>query len=290
MTQVSTGSEPEPKPLVTVIIPTFNRARFLERSVRSVLDQSYRNIECLVLDGGSKDGSVEILARLAAEDSRLKYISEPDKGEVFATNRGLDMAKGEIVAFQASDDRYMPEAVATSVQFLLDHPTCIGVSGDSLFVDEHGNDLGRGMITYRGRMAKSTLKKVLILRFAMSPLNHQAFFGWRERLLKHGKFNPEFSLTTDLEFYLRLLAAGEEIGCIPRVQIQSTQHPEMGGQKHFAKAQAQRMHIYKIHGLTSVDQFLRISVGRIASYFANPYRTPLFSGLNREIKQWLSRS
>lgn len=276
-------------PLVTIIIPTFKRAAFLERSVRSVLDQSYQNIECLVLDGGSKDGSVEILERLAAEDPRLKFISEPDKGEVFATNRGLDMARGEIVGFQASDDFYMPDAVSTSVQFLLDHPRHIGVSGDSLFVDEHGKELGRGMITYRGRMTKDTIKKVLVLRFCMSPLNHQAFFGWKERLLKHGKFNPEFSVATDLEYYLRLLAEGEEIGCVPRVQIKSTQHPNMGGQKFYNKAKAQRLKIYETHGLTWHYQFLRITWGRIASYLANPYRSPFFSGLRREIKQYISR-
>jgi glycosyltransferase involved in cell wall biosynthesis len=282
------GNAIRKEPLVSIIVPTFNRARFLERSILSILDQGYRNIECLVLDGGSNDGSVEILERLAAADPRLKYLSEKDGGEVFATNRGIDMARGEIIAFQASDDVYTPDAIATSVEFLLKNPEYIGVSGDSLYVDENGNSLNRGMITYRGRMAKDTLKRVLILRFCMSPLNHQAFFGWRERIFKYGKFNPDFSMTTDLEFYLRLLACGEQIGCIPRVQIKSTQHRDMGGIQHRNKATEQRHELYKRHGLKWYHNFLRVVVGRWTSYFANPYRTRFLLGITREIKQWLA--
>src|SRR5262245_24105943 len=120
-----TGSSPASdggRPLVSIIIPTYNRAGFLEKSVRSVLNQTYRNLECIVVDGASKDDSVAVLQKLAAEDSRLRFISEPDKGEIYAVGKGMDLATGEIMGWQASDDYYLPDAVQTSVDFLLGHP------------------------------------------------------------------------------------------------------------------------------------------------------------------------
>ena len=127
------------QPLVSVIVPTFNRARYLERCVRSILGQTYPKIECLVMDAASKDGSVDILQRLAAEDPRLKFISEPDKGEVDATNKGMSLVTGDLMGVQASDDFYVPDAVAKAVEFLLAHPEFVGVAGMLLYVDDQGS-------------------------------------------------------------------------------------------------------------------------------------------------------
>jgi glycosyltransferase involved in cell wall biosynthesis len=276
-------------PLVSVIIATFNRGPFLERCVRSVLDQTYRNVECLVIDGASKDNSVDVLNRLSAKDSRVRFISEPDQGEVFAVNKGLDMARGEIVGFQASDDYYLPEAIQASVGFLLAHPECIGVAADAQYIDEHGRDLGRGVITYRGPMTQSTIKQLIVRRYKMCPVCHGSFFGWRERLLKHGKLNPAFSVTPDWEYYLRLLSQGEQIGSLPRVHYKYTAHSDMGAVKYWAKVEAQRKELYRIHGITLWDRFLRSTIGRFLSYISNPYRTPFFEGLVREVQLWMSQ-
>ena len=92
-TQRNPNVKPE-QPSVSIIVPTFNRARYLERCVRSILDQTYPKIECLVMDAASTDGSVDILRRLAGEDPRLKFISEPDKGEADATNKGMEPGHG----------------------------------------------------------------------------------------------------------------------------------------------------------------------------------------------------
>jgi len=172
-------------------VPTFNRGPYLERCLRSILDQTYRRLECLVIDGGSTDGSVALLERLAAADSRLRFISEPDQGEVDATNKGLDLARGDIIGIQASDDYYVADAVEKSVEFLLAHPEHIGVGADELFVDPSGKSLGRGAITYRGRLSPERIKRILVLRYLVSPVIHGTFFGWRQRLARHGKINPE---------------------------------------------------------------------------------------------------
>ena len=277
------------KPLVSIIVPTFNRGRFLERCIRSILGQTYKEIECIVVDGASKDNSLTILHRLAAEDPRLGFVSEPDDGEVCAVNKGLDMANGDIFGQQASDDVYVPDAVEKAVEFLLAHPEYIGVGGDGSYVDGQGAELGRGVITYRGLMAKDKIRRILMLRYKSCLVCHGSFFGWRSRLLVHGKLDPAFSVTPDWEFYLRLLAAGERIGCLPRIQYKHTIHPDAGASKYWAKVEAERLQFHRRHGMKWHHELLRCTVGRLASYFANPYRTPLIPGLKREVAETIAR-
>ena len=241
------------------------------------------------MDGASRDHSIEILERLAREDPRLRFVSEPDHGEVEAANKGLDLARGDIVGIQGSDDYYVPDAVQTAVDFLQRHPHFIGVAGDAAFVDPQGRSLGRGMITYRGRMTRHTLRRLLILRYKMSFLNHGTFFAWRLRLLEHGRLDPEFSVTPDLDFYSRLLAAGEEIGCLPRVQAHYTIHPDMGAVQYWPKVDAQLRRIHDRYGLRWHHHLLRVTIGRLVSYLANPMRTPLLPGLARESREWWRR-
>jgi glycosyltransferase involved in cell wall biosynthesis len=285
MTEILTALDVKSGPLVSIIVPTFNRAHFLERCIRSILDQTYRNLDCLVMDGGSTDGSVAILERMAAADPRLKYVSEKDHGEVYAVNRGLDLIRGEMYGIQASDDYYVSDAVEAAVHFLQQHPEYAGVGGDALFVDENQKSLDRGMITYRGRMSREFIRRILILRYQMSPLPHGSFFGWKERVTKHGKFNPAFSVISDLEFYLRLLAEGERIGCLPRVQLFYTLHQDMGAVKYRQKVLQQLRAIYQKYEMRGYHQFLRMTLGRLASYFSNPYRTPLVRGLISEYRR-----
>jgi glycosyltransferase involved in cell wall biosynthesis len=274
------------RPLVTVILATLNRRPFLERSLKHLLAQDYANLECLVMDGCSKDGTVEMLEKLVKENPRLRYISEPDKGEVDAVNKGLKIARGKIIGFHASDEYYTPGAVSAAVDFLLAHPEYAGVSGDALFIDEHGREMERGMITYRGRMARDTIRRLIIMRCETSPLVHGCFFGWADRVLKTGPLNPDFSVIPDFEFYLRLLESGERIGCLPRVQIYYTVHSDMGAEKFWRKVQAQRKALLARHRWTAWHEFLRRTIGRAASYFSNPYRSRFLPGLMRELRQW----
>ncbi|HXP62519.1 MAG TPA: glycosyltransferase [Dongiaceae bacterium] len=281
------GKEP---PLVSIIVPTFNRGPYLERCLRSILDQTYRRLECLVMDGGSKDESVAVLERLAAADSRLRFLSEPDRGEVYATNKGLDLIQGDIIGIQASDDYYAPDAVQTSVQFLLAHPEFIGVGGDVVYVDASGKSLGRGAITYRGRLSPERLKRILVLRYFVCPVIHGTFFGWRHRLARHGKFDPDCSVCPDVEFYLRVLAGGDSIGCLPRVQTFYTVHPDMGAVKHYHKVRQELNRLYARHGLRWYHHCLRLTLGRALSYFGNPMRSPFLPGVARELREfWTMR-
>lgn len=128
-------------PRVSIITPSFNQAPFLEATILSVLEQDYPDLEYIIIDGASTDGSVEILRRY---EDRLKYwCSEADAGQTAAINKGFSRATGEVYAWLNSDDVYRPGAVAEAVGFLHDHPEIGMVYGDADYIDEDGAPIGR---------------------------------------------------------------------------------------------------------------------------------------------------
>lgn len=128
-------------PLVSIVTPSYQHARYLAATMDSVLNQTYPNIEYIVIDGGSTDGSQEIIQ---ARAGRLAYwVSEPDKGQTEAINKGFARATGQIMAWLNSDDTYEPDAVAQAVAYLTDHPEVGLVYGDANFIDEHSRVIGR---------------------------------------------------------------------------------------------------------------------------------------------------
>jgi glycosyltransferase involved in cell wall biosynthesis len=126
---------------VSIVTPSYNQAQFLEETLRSVLEQDHPDIEYIVVDGGSTDGSLEIIQKYA---SRLAWwVSEPDRGQTDALNKGFAQASGEIFAWLNSDDTYQPGAVAEAAAYLQAHPEAGMVYGDANLIDEHGSVLGR---------------------------------------------------------------------------------------------------------------------------------------------------
>jgi len=129
------------QPLVSIVTPSFNQSPYLEETIRSVLGQTYERIEYILIDGGSTDGSQEIIRQYA---DRLAYwVSEKDKGQTDALNKGFKVAHGDIFAWLNSDDLYYPHAVEEAVAYLMDHPQVGVVYGDLDFVDENSQVIGQ---------------------------------------------------------------------------------------------------------------------------------------------------
>jgi glycosyltransferase involved in cell wall biosynthesis len=126
---------------VTIVTPSYNQADFLEDCLRSVLSQDYPPIEYLVVDGGSTDGSLEIIRRYA--DRLAWWVSEPDQGQAEAIAKGFDHARGEIIAWLNSDDILLPGAVTSALRVFQDHPEAGLVYGNAITIDARGRPLNR---------------------------------------------------------------------------------------------------------------------------------------------------
>jgi glycosyltransferase involved in cell wall biosynthesis len=127
-------------PLVTVVTPSYNQGRFIAATIESVLGQDYPNLEYIIIDGASTDETAAVVARYA---DRLAFVSEPDRGQSEAINKGLRRARGEIVAWLNSDDLFLPGAVRAAVSALREHPDAGAVYGEGFQIDEQGAVISR---------------------------------------------------------------------------------------------------------------------------------------------------
>jgi glycosyltransferase involved in cell wall biosynthesis len=128
-------------PKISIVTPSYNQAKFLEEAIRSVLLQGYPNLEYIIMDGGSTDGSKEIIQKYR---SLLSYVRiGPDGGQAAAIAEGFNHASGDILAWLNSDDRYLPGALFRVAQFFTTHPDVVFISGDVNFINVQGQILER---------------------------------------------------------------------------------------------------------------------------------------------------
>lgn len=178
-------------PLVSIVTPCLNMARYLEEAIQSVLTQDYPRIEYIVMDGGSTDGSLDLLRRY---EGRLIWESGPDRGQCDAINRGFLRSRGNIFAFLCADDAYLPGAVGTAVRHMLAHPDYGGVYGQAWLVDEAGNRV----CPYPTRPFDA--ERLRWECFICQP----AAFLWRHAFAEAGMLDPALDYGLDYDLWVRV--------------------------------------------------------------------------------------
>jgi glycosyltransferase involved in cell wall biosynthesis len=178
-------------PKVSIVTPSYNQGLFLEETIRSVLLQGYPSLEYIVIDGGSTDGSVEIIRKY--EKWLAHWVSEPDRGQSHAINKGFTKATGEIVAWLNSDDVYERRALQQAAQFLVDHQVDM-VYADSHIIDENGRRTGT--------TDSPTFHLADLLMDSFVP--QQAAFFQRQVTDVVGLLNESFNYAMDYDLWLRI--------------------------------------------------------------------------------------
>jgi glycosyltransferase involved in cell wall biosynthesis len=182
-------------PLVSIVTPSYNHNSFIEATIHSVLGQGYPNLEYIIVDGGSTDGTVDIIKKYA--DRIAWWVSEPDKGQTDAINKGFACAKGEIFAWLNSDDTYEPGAVQEAVALLCAQPDIGLIYGNANYIDENGAKIGlfpAAQTDYRR------------LRRGYVHIPQQAAFFRADLWRKIGPLDPSFYFAMDYDLWVRIAA------------------------------------------------------------------------------------
>lgn len=192
---------------ISVVTPCYNSAQTIRETIESVLKQDYAHFEHIVMDGGSTDGTLEILKRYP----HLQVESGKDEGHYHAMNKGIERASGEVVAILNADDYYLPGAFQKVARAIEDHPDWDGAFGDVVFVDGEGRE-----IYHR----KEALFDYDTLRFAFGYIAHPALFIRKSIYEKLGAYRHKaFKNLCDYDFVLRMGKAGCRIGLIPEFLV-----------------------------------------------------------------------
>ncbi|MEN9563012.1 MAG: hypothetical protein RIR73_1256 [Chloroflexota bacterium] len=186
--------KPVALPLVTIVTPSFNQASYLEATIKSILGQTYPHIEYIIMDGGSTDGSVDIIKKYA--EKLGDWESVKDKGQTDAINKGFNRAKGDILAWLNSDDIYAsPHTVADAVNYLVAHPETALVYADCDFINEAGDVIGK-FASRQTDYAK--------LRGGYVHIPQQTMFFRAKYWQQLGPLDPSFYFAMDYDLWVRI--------------------------------------------------------------------------------------
>ena len=278
-------------PLVSIVTPSYNMGRFLEETIQSVLSQDYPSVEYIVMDGGSTDGTLEILERYRG---RLEFHSAPDRGTADAINKGFERSHGSVFAYLNADDTYLPGAIAAAVDALYSHPEAGAVYGEAYWVDE----ASRVLQPYPSRDYNASLLEQEC--FICQP----AAFVRREAFELAGRMDAGLQYAYDYDLWIRLsrLYPMRKIEAVLATSRMHRQNKTVGQRRevlaetlrllksHYGYAPFQPVYAYSCYLVDRRDQFFEPARPSAFKYFVS-----LFVGLRynmarpfRFIREWAS--
>lgn len=185
-------------PKISIVTPSFNQGQFLEETILSVLNQNYPTLEYIIIDGGSTDNSTEIIRRY--EDRIAYWVSEPDRGQTDAINKGLKRATGEIMTYMNSDDVYLPGAFHAVGRYFAEQRSCRWLCGTSLTFGLLDESPGFMDVPPTENIAS----RLLVNTFLPTP----SMFWRRDAFEEFGLFLEDMHYCFDLEHWMRMLVGG----------------------------------------------------------------------------------
>ena len=185
-------------PRITIITPSYNQGEYIEQTISSVLDQDYPDLEYIVMDGGSTD---QTLALLRKYEPKLIWVSEADRGQSHAINKGMQRATGEVIGYLNSDDQLMPGALLKVGRYFQDHPQAFWVTGKCRTVNDAEKDIRKPITLYKNFWLSTRSSAPLsVLNYVYQP----ATFWRREAMEKVGYFDESRYYAMDYDYWLRL--------------------------------------------------------------------------------------
>lgn len=232
-------------PKVSVITPSLNQGEFIERTILSVLNQDYPNIEYIVMDGGSTDNTIETLKDY---EDRLIWKSEPDNGQSHAINKGFRMATGEILAWLNSDDTYKPNTIRTAVRYLVKHPQVDMVYGNGHLIDEEDHLIGE--------FKSSPMDLRACLYHGRINIFQASVFFRKSVFEKIGLLDEKLHITMDIDYWIRIAQQGLSMKHIDCPLANLRWHPSAKTYQILGQHRKYHLLLLKKHGVCPFLFFL----------------------------------
>lgn len=200
-------------PKISIITPSFNQGHYLEETILSILGQHYEPLELIIIDGGSTDSSLDVIRKY--QDHISYWISEPDRGQAHALNKGLARATGDIVAYLNSDDLYRPGTFSAVVEYFSNQPECDWLCGDTVMFGEGLED----------QLITAEVPKSAAHALSWAYTAPQPGMFWKRDLLRDG-FSEKWRYCFDHELYVRLLLEGHRCEHVKSTFAAYRLHPD----------------------------------------------------------------
>lgn len=195
---------------ISIITVCLNSAKTIEYTIKSVLNQDYQNIEYIIVDGSSRDGTLDIIDRY--KNNIAKIVSEPDDGIYHAMNKGIKLSSGDIVAVLNADDFYASDTIVSNMIGFMLHNELDAAYGDLAYVKPNNSD----QVTRFWKAGE--YKRGAFYRGWVIP--HPTFFCWKKFFERYGYFNEKFRVAADFELLLRFIEKHQiKVGYLPKVIV-----------------------------------------------------------------------
>lgn len=247
---------------ISIITVVYNNNQTVRDSIDSVLSQKYKDIEYIIIDGGSTDGTLDILAKYRSQIAQC--ISEPDKGIYDAMNKGLKLATGDCIAFLNSDDFYASANAVSSIMKAFETMNVDAVYGDIVYVDKHN---ANKLVRYW----KAGEYKNGAFFYGWAP-PHPAFFCRRQVYEKYGYFNDKFQIAADFELMLRFIEKHKiKVGYLPEPIVKMRGGGKANVLSGIIRGNWEIIKSFRLNGLRlSPWFFVRKPMAKISQLFIKP--------------------
>lgn len=257
-------------PTISVLMSAYNSERYAKEAVESILNQTYRDFELILIDDGSKDASPAILKALADRDARVRFISRPNKGLTKTLNEALSLARGRYVARMDADDVAMPDRFEKQVKYLDEHPECVCVGSRVDLIDP----LGSVFRTSDHKLTHEEIDAGLMNGSGWS-IVHPVATMRRDAVEKVGGYREQFETSQDLDLFLRLGEVGK-LANLPDVLLGYRQHFESVAFKKHEKQ-------WKVKTTIVGDAYARRGLTAPAQW---PFEKRVIESPDKQLQQW----
>lgn len=188
-------------PKISIIIPSYNKGKYIEDTLISIVSQKYPNLEVIIQDGSSTDGTLEVIKKYAQKYPYIVWESKKDKGQLDAINKGLNKATGDFVTFINADDVYLVGALRKVGGYLKIHPNTLWLAGRGEIINKQGKEISSLVTKYKGwLLRKNDYRNLLAVNYLMQP----SVFVSRQGYKKYGQFTGVSSWVMEYNMWLKL--------------------------------------------------------------------------------------